>query len=44
MGNGYDQESNELLHEVKSNINILLCQQPHSAFQVILALACFVLS
>ena len=44
MGNGYDQESNELLHEVNSNINILLCQQPHSAFQLILALACFVLS
>ena len=44
MGNGYDQESNELLHEVNSNINILLCQQPHSAFQLTLTLACFVLT
>ena len=44
MGNGYDQESNELLHEVNSNINILLCQQPNSAFRLTLALACFVLS
>ena len=44
MGNGYDQESNELLHEVNSNINILLCQQPPSAFQSTLTLACFVLT
>ena len=44
MGNGYDQESNELLHEVIMYINILLCQQSHSAFQLTLALACFVLS